>query len=272
MEDFVPYKKWQHQHDGEIRQEFPDRPTETLAREMQLNYYTVSRRATRMGVGKTDAFMRSSWKKGSSRKGGWKKDEVRKRRIKAADRYMLEHFADTRNEDIARHFRVDVKTVRRWARRLGLVKSVAFMQASRQKGCCGNNRYYTDRHQAWRRQRIADVYPDGDDEALKVLAEELGVTVGGLRGLAYKFGIHRSDERRREAALGRAAKLTKYGPEVIAALKEYYPDHTTEECAEHFGVSPGVINQLAVRYKVRKSREHIHKVRSNVKKRLSKEE
>lgn len=259
MENFIPYKKWLHQHDDDIRQEFPDRPTEALAGKMQLNYYTVSRRATRMGVGKSNSFMHTSWKKGATKKGGWKKNEVRAKSSEAFARYMQEHFADTKNEDIARLFGVDVKTVRRWARRLGLVKSEDFMRSMRSGG--RKRTYYTDEHQAWRRQRVAEVWPDGDDEALKALAEELGITISGLQRLATKFGIHRSDERKREVVAIRTAAKTKYGPEVIAALREYYPDHTTAECAEHFGISAGVISNLAIKHRIRKSREHISKIR-----------
>lgn len=257
MSDYIPYKKWLHQHDEAIRQEFPDRPTETLAGEMQLNYYTVSRKATRMGVCKSSAFMHTSWKKGADRKGGWKNNDVRAKNGEEADVYMREHFTDTKNEDIARRFGVDVKTVRRWARRLGLVKSEEFMHAARSNK---KKAYYTDKHQAWRRQRMEEVYPDGDDAALEALAKELGLSMRGLRHLANEFGIHRSQElvreKRRIACISRA----KYGPEVIAALREYYPDHTTAECAEHFGIKTGVISQLAIKHGMRKSREHKHRV------------
>ena len=263
MSDFIPYKKRLHQHDEAIRQEFQDRPTEALARETGLNYYTVSRKAARMGISKTDDFMRSSWKKGGLKKGGWKKPEMRAKVRETADKYMREHFADTKNEELARMFGVDVKTVRRWARRLGLVKSAEFMQTVRSKGCCGKKkRYYTDEYQAWRRQRIAEVYPDGDEAALQALADELGIAMSGLLGLATEFGIHRSEERKREAIIRGAARHTKYGPEVIAALREYYTDHTTAECAERFGISAGVINQLAVKHGMRKSPEHKHRIYS----------
>ena len=199
---------------------------------------------------------------------GWKKNEVRAKNSEAAERYMREHFADTKNEDIARRFGVDVKTVRRWARRLGLVKSDAFMHAARSKGCCNGRkkRYYTDEHQAWRRQRIEEVYPDGDDAALQALAEELGVNRGGLQALAVKFGIRRSKERVMEALVRGAATRRKYGPEVIDSLREYYPDHTTAECAGHFGIPPGVVNQLAIKHCMRKTPEHIRKIRSETRK------
>lgn len=269
MSDFIPYNKWLHQNDETIKAEFPDRPTEALAGETGLNYYTVSRRATRMGVSKSDAFMHSSWKKGSNMKGGWKKPDMRAKDGEAADKYMREHFADTKNDELAAMFGVDVKTVRRWARRLRLVKSDEFMHTARSKGCCGKKKsYYTEEHQAWRRQRIAEVWPNGDEAALQALADELGVGMSCLQGLASKFGIHRSPERVREARSLIGVRRTKYGPEVIAALKAYYPDHTTAECAEHFGISPGVINQLAIKHGIRKTPEHKRRIYSKTQKEL----
>ena len=59
-QQFIPYKKWVHQHDEDIKAEFPDRPTEDMAQEMDVNYYTVSRRATRLGVGKSEKFLHTS--------------------------------------------------------------------------------------------------------------------------------------------------------------------------------------------------------------------
>ena len=257
MEDFVPYKKWQNQQNEKIKAEFAERPTEAIAEEMGVNYYTVARRAARLGIGKSDAFMRKSWKKGGTRKGC--------KRVKSneeSDNYLRAHFADTKNEDLARHLGVDVKTVRRWARRLGLVKSEAFMQEARKRGRWNRKngaRYYTDEQEAWRRQRIAEVYPDGDDEALRQLAEELGVRCRSIKAMAAEFGISRSaayiSAARRELA-------TKYGPEFIEELKAYYPTHTNEECAEHFGMSKGSVFQLALRHGIRKTPEHKSKVYS----------
>lgn len=262
MEDYVPYKEWLHQHDERIRQEFPDRPTSELAGDMQENYYTVSRRAKRIGVGKSAAFMRSSWKKGGNRKG-----QKRSKYNGETGAYLKAHFADTSNEELAHRFGVDVKTVRRWARSLGLVKSEAFMTSARDRGRKnGAGRFYTSEQKAWQRQRIAEVYPDGDEEALCRLADELGVKRESIGSMASSFGIRRSEAF---VLAGRAAHAelmrrcaTKYGPEVIASLKVYYPDHTTEECAAHFGISKGVVSQLAIKHKIRKSREHMQKIRS----------
>lgn len=182
---FIPYKKWMHQHDEDIKAGFPDRPTAAMAQEMNVNYYTVSRRATRLGVGKSETFMHTSWGKGS------KKGRKHVKSTEASDVYLQEHFATTKNETLAKHFGVDVKTVRRWARRLGLMKSEAFMQKARDRGHC-NRRYYTDEQMAYRNRRIAEVYPDGDEKALQRLSEELGLSSGRIQALAYSIGVKRN--------------------------------------------------------------------------------
>lgn len=243
MEDFLPYSRWLHQHDNDIRQEFPDRPTEALAGEMDVNYYTVSRRATRMGVGKSAAFMHTSWKKGAEKKGGWKKARMRSKLSEAADQYMKEHFADTRNEDLARHFGVDVKTVRRWARRLGLTKNKEFMRT-----VCGSGRrgksFYTPEQIAWRNRRIAEVYPDADEEGLQRLANELGVGVDYIGTLANRIGVVRR----------------KYPPQLHADLADYFPTHTDKECAERFGMKKATIQGIARRHGWKKTRSHLNKI------------
>ena len=257
--DFIPYKRWLHLYDEHIKAEFPDRPTAVLAEECDVNYYTVSRRATRLGVSKSPVFMHSSWKKGSNKKGGWKIAGERAKNIEAVDAYMQEHFANTKNETLAEHFGVDVKTVRRWARRLGLMKSNEFMFALRSSGKKGKN-FYTDEQKAWRNQRIAEVFPDADDEELCRLADELGLGLHALRCLACKAGIRRSPEQRKNSLKRIAKANTKYGPDVIEALRAYFPDHTDAECAARFGISEGVIGQLAHRYGMRKTKEHRSRV------------
>jgi Zn-dependent peptidase ImmA (M78 family) len=253
MDKFIPYKKWLHQHDEEIKTDFPDRPTDALAQKIDANYYTVSRRAARLGVGKSDAFMHTSWKRGGIKKGGWKKIKERAKNIEAVDKYMKEHFSDTKNEELAAYFGVDVKTIRRWARRLGLTKTEDFMKRAR---ASAKHAYYTPEQEAYRIRRIAEVFPDADDEAMLRLAEELGVSLGTLRVLAIENGVRRSN-----AAITKAKKKgqlfrTKFTPEIIAALREYYPDHTNEECAEHFGVNLGSLKVVASKHGMKKSREH----------------
>lgn len=238
---FIPYKKWLHQHDGVIKQEYPDRPTVDMAQEIDVNYYTLSRRATRMGVGKSDAFMHTSWKKGSCKKGGWKKTSNQKKLHASSDKYMQEHFADTRNEDLARFFGVDVKTVRRWARRLGLTKSDEFMKKSRS----GNKPFYTPDHIAYRNRRISEVYPDGDEESLQRLADELGVKLSSLYKLATQIGVRRNF----------------HPPQYFAELAAYFPTHTDQACADQFGVSKSVIQNIARKYGWKKDKDYLKEIR-----------
>lgn len=250
-QQFIPYTRWLNQNAEKIKAEYPDRPTEAMAQEMDVNYYTVSRRATRLGVGKSEAFMHTSWKKGSSKKGGWKKTTEREKVCEAKDKYLQEHFATTKNETLAKHFGVDVKTIRRWARRLGLVKSEAFMQEARGRG--QGSTYYTPEQIAYRNRRIAEVYPDGDEEALKRLSEELGVGFGCIKNLAHRIGVKRN-------------RIEKYSPQFVADLAAYFPTHTDKECAARFGISKPQIQYIARKLGWKKSTNHLHCIYdSNVK-------
>lgn len=155
---------------------------------MKVNYYTVSRRAKRLGVAKSDAFMRASWKKGTPQKRIKGKEEMLQ--------YLKARFHETRNAELAALFGVDVKTVRRMARKLGLEKSEVFMRSVRKKG---DWTYYTPEQKAWRNRRIAEAYPEAGQEELRRLAEELGLNYGGLKSIAYSIGVRRSKRVRSES-------------------------------------------------------------------------
>ena len=239
--EFVPYNRFLHQHDEDIKAEYPDRPTEAMAEELDMNYYTVSRKAKRLGVSKSETFMHASWKKGGNKNGRNVKAELREAIVK----YMQAHFADTRNEDLARLFSVDVKTVRRWARRLGLVKDDAFMRVCRAKGRLGGRPFYTKEQIAHRNRRIAEVYPDADDETLQHLADELGVCVETVRHLACEAGIHRR---------------SKYKKDFVDAFAAYFSTHTDKECAAEFGIGKPKVQYIARKYGLKKSEEHVRKM------------
>lgn len=244
--DFIPYNHYVHQHDEKIKAEYADRRTADIADEVQRNYYTVSRKAARLGVQKTEAFMRSAWKKGSRKQ--WAiRGEGRKRYKAAADAYMKEHFCDTANETLAQLFGVGVRTVRCWARRLGLQKSEAFMKQARAKGCCtaGPRPFYTSEQEEYRRQRVAEIYPNGSKEELKALAEELGIGMSSLKVIARRHCIRRSS----------ATRKWKYSMEFIKSFAEYYPHHSNKDCAEHFGISKMVVHGLAQQYSMKKTHE-----------------
>lgn len=244
---FVPYKKWQHQHDEEIRRDFPDRLTEDMAGEMGVNYYTLSRRATRLGVSKSQEFMHTRWASA--------KHPPHHKRKEATDEYMRKHFGNTSNAELAGTLGVDVKTVRRWARKLGLQKDKGFMDEVRAKGRAGR-KYYTDEHQAWRNSRIAEVFPDGTRQQLQQLADELGISMHSLYVLAHEAGLKRSPESISAAQIEGHAKTRKYSPELIAAAAAYYPDHSTEECAEKFGIHLRTLKVYAATHGWKKTPEY----------------
>lgn len=50
--------------------------------------------------------------------------------------------------------------------------------------------------------------------------------------------------------------------ELVAEIAAYYPDHSNEECAAHFGVNPGSLQVVASKNKWRKSKEYLHILRS----------
>ena len=261
MTDYIPYNHHVHQHDEKIKAEYSDRRTADLADEVERNYYTVSRKAKRLGVQKSEAFMRSSWSRGG-RKSPTIKGEERKRFQAAADAYLKEHFADTANKVLAQLFGVDVKTVRRWARRLGLQKAEAFMQRCRAKSrpC----RFYTPEQEAYRLRRIVEVYPDGTEEELQELAKELGAKRNTLNKLIVECGVHRSEARMKEIRRESQEPRKIFTPELVAEIAAYYPDHSNEECADHFGVNLGSLKLVAFKNKWRKSKEYLHIVRSQV--------
>lgn len=263
MTDYIPYNQWVHQHDEKIKAEYAERRTADLADEVERNYYTVSRKAKRLGVQKLEAFMRSSWSRGGRKPPTIKGEEGRRFRA-TADAYLKEHFADTANEVLAQLFGVDVKTVRRWARRLGLQKTDAFMQRSRAKrGLC---RFYTPEQEEWRRQRIAEVYPDDTEEELQELAKELGVKRHSLAKLALECGVRRSEARMKESMRKSRESRMIFTSELVAEIAAYYPDHSNAECAAHFGVKLNSLKLVASKNKWRKSKEYQHCARQQTRK------
>lgn len=237
MEVTIPYNQWLHQYDEDIKKDFPDRKTEEMAQEMDVNYYTVSRRATRLGVGKSEKFMHTSWKKGGSKKGC-----KNTKHTELSDAYLREHFANTKNEALAAHFGVDVKTIRRWARRLGLVKSEAFTQASR--GWRSGIPFYSREYIAYRNKRIAEVYPDGDKDALQQLSDELGISQQSIGCLAYRIGLKRN----------------RRPPQYLDELAAYFPTHTDNECAARFGIKKTQVQNIARSRGWKKTRDHMRRV------------
>lgn len=248
MSKFIPYKTWLQENAEKIKESYSERKAELIAKELGINYYTVSRVAKRLGVSKPRADKKPVMVK------------VKSRPYKAtaeSDQYLIDHYHNTAKSELSKVLNVDEKTIYRWAVRLGLKKDKEFMCHSRSKG--GSNGYYTDEQKAYRKRRIEEVYPNADEKELTLLAEELGINRWFLAQLASRYHVRRLRDIRK-------GKFVKYSPEFVKTLAEYYPEHTSEECEKHFGISRLLINAVAWKYGIRKTKEHLHKVHSRKRK------
>jgi len=231
-----PINKHRERMLSAIRSEYADNPTSDVAEQTCANYYTVSRAAGKLGIKKTKSYMRKRWSTGN-------RTSIGKERRQRIEEYLRQHFSDTRNSDLAEALGIDPKTVRRYARRLGLVKTKAFMDYSRSKKFGG----YSDEFKAWRLKRIAEVFQKGSAEDLQKLAEELYISVGTIKTIAYTNGIRRAKKEDDKA--------------FIESLREYFPTHTDRECAEHFGTKIDTIWYLARKFSLYKDKDHVKEVR-----------
>ena len=234
-EKFVPYRKWLHQHDEEIRKEYADSQTADLSGKMGVHYRTVIRRARKVDVRKSETFIRKKLQE--ERAVAPVRDKMQ------AEEYLMAHYHNTCNEELARHLHMDVRTVRRWARRLKLEKSEEFMTFSRQNRRKG---YYTSEYLEWRRKRISEVYPEGTTKQLKELCRELGISFSTVKSLASNMKIRRKRFH------------NQMDLEEFAA---YFAVHTNKECGDHFGISAIYASRIAHEYGIKKDKEYNYRER-----------
>lgn len=247
----ISYRQWREQMIEDIRKNYADTPTAEIAARHGADYYTVAREAAKMGLKKSGRFMRGSWSRGHGRTIG--KDVARE-----MDEYLKEHFHDTPNTCLAEKFGVDVKTIRRHARKLGLWKTEEFMTASRARKRMTGENVYADQYAEYRIRRIAEVYPGGTKEDIKKLGEELGISAASVRDIARNNNIRRltAEERMKD---------------FLEEFKAYFPEHSDKECAEHFSMKIYTLQSIARKHKIYKSREHIESVYDENVKRWGKE-
>ena len=126
MNTYISIKERRHIYDDEIRAHYADTPTQELADRLGLNYWTLSRRAKRLGVKKSKEFMRLS--SGKAQHNAYI--------VLTEDRmqYIRQHFHDTPSLEIARHLGIDESTVKRFARKDGLKKDSEYLRIMRDKG------------------------------------------------------------------------------------------------------------------------------------------
>ena len=120
-----------------LRERFADTPTAELAGLLGVSYRTVCRYAVALGLKKSREFRVLSSSRNTRKprnyanqvySGSPRKKTMKCRLTDEATAYMQEHYATTRDCDLALHFGVNPRTLRRWAQRLGLRKDREFMR------------------------------------------------------------------------------------------------------------------------------------------------
>ena len=249
---------------------FAETRTAELAREMGVSYRTLCRWAAEMGLEKSKDFRAamSAIATAGSRERLFRKghrgtcpafDEEK-------EAYMRQFFATTPNDALAESLGVNVRTVRRWASRLGLKKDREVTELHRRsRQMLPPDRWF------FTVATIRELYPDGHDAEA---AERTGYSVKTVRLIAGTCGIRRSEaymRALRETVAGKAREklLGRKEPRTLkleAAVREAYADTPTPEIARRLGISEPYVKLLAHRLGLRKSREFVHRVRTTQKK------
>lgn len=248
-----------------LRARFAETRTAELAREMGVSYRTMCRWAAEMGLEKSRDFRAgmSAIAKSKDRNLHVKRkfgssisfDEEKRT-------YLRQYFATTPNMVLAGILGVNDRTIRRWARALGLRKDGETIEMHRLSGMMPTP-------EQWFRTvaTIRELYPDGRD---KEAAELTGYSVQTVRKIARRYGIGRSEAHTRAAREAKAARmrellLGRRKPETLEAervVRETYADTPTPEIARRLGISEAYVAVLAGRLGLRKSREFVSRVRS----------
>jgi len=95
----------------------------------------------------------------------------RAERMAAAKAYMKAHYYDTTLQEMAVHLGVCTNTLWKWAKKWELGAK------------------YLSR---WRKVRIARIYPDGTEEQLQQLCDEMDISRDALDRIAHRLGVRRS--------------------------------------------------------------------------------
>lgn len=236
---------------------YADTRTEVLAQQMGVGYYTVSHWAKALGLTKSEAFRKevsSAATAGFNKRYGCRVGKPRHIELDDEKReYMRKHFAVTLTPVLAQIMGVNVRTVRRWAKAMGLQKDAEVIQMHR---TCRQR----PTPEQWFQTvaTVSELYPDGRDEEAARLTGYCKQYIGEI---ARKYHISRSPEYMQSAKENVKSALIKvhrkFSPELIASIAEYFPTHTDRECADKFGLTKPSIQYLARKYGMQKATAHL---------------
>lgn len=247
-----------------LLERYADTRTAELAQEFGVGYFTVSRWARVLGLTKSEDFRKgvsSVATVGFVKRYGGKVGQSRHIKLDDVKReYMRKYFATTLTPVLAETMGVNVRTVRRWAKIMGLKKDREVIQM---------HKTATQRPtpEKWFQivATISELYPDGRDKEAARLTGYSKIYIGVI---ARKYNIRRSEAYLRAVQEKKKQVLDrrKYSPEFISSVAEYFPTHTDRECAEHFGLSKATIQGIARAHGMTKCPDHMGMIRlSNIK-------
>ena len=192
---------------------------------------------------------------------------------------LMERFAETRTDVLARELGVCYRTLCRWAAELGLTKSQDFRTGISAIGGERCSEHYGDKHpkpgrpildddmRAYMQQHFATT-PN------MVLARVLGVNDRTVRRWASALGLKKDSE---VIELHRRSQIMPTPEEwfcTVATIRELYPDGRDEEIAERTGYTIGYIGDIAKRYGIQRTaayREAVKERNREMRKRICSE-
>lgn len=188
---------------------------------------------------------------------------------------MIARYADTRTVVLAQELGVGYYTVCRWAKVLGLSKSEVFRKGVSAAATAGFNKRYgcrvgKPRHIEFDDEKWEYMRKYFSTTLTPVLAQAMGVNVRTVRRWAQTMGLQKDAEVIQMHKTCRQRPTPEQWFQTVATVSELYPDGRDEEAARLTGYSKQYIGDIARKYHISRSPEHMQAAKENVRSALSK--
>lgn len=243
-----------------LRERYADTRTQELADLLGVGYYSVCKAAASMGLRKSPAFcaaMSANANKALMAKYG-KRSSKKAVLTEDGEAWLRAHYATEPDVECAKYLGISPRTVRRYAKRLGLKKEQAAVNRRRAVALL-----MPAEERAAINAAIKKHYPDAN---LQELSRTLGYSVGTIRGMAGNLGVHRSREATRKywKKRGPCERIQK----LEADLKVLYPTLSNAELAARTGFSEAMVKAVAFRLGLKKDKTYLTRTRREIRERI----
>ncbi len=243
-----------------LRERYANTRTLELADLLGVGYYSVCRTAASMGLRKSQAFiaaMSANANKVFMAKYG-KRSSKKAVLTEDGEAWLRAHYATDPDVECAQHLDINQRTVRRYAKRLGLEKEQAAVNRRRAAALL-----MPAEERAAINGAIRKHYPDAN---LQELSRTLGYSVGTIRWMACNLGVHRTREAKRKyrKKRGPCERIQK----LEAVLKVLYPTLSNAELAARTGFSEAMVKAVAFRLGLKKDKAYLTRTRREIRERI----